>query len=110
MFKDKEQEEKEEVEPVELIITEIETYVDKKINNCREQLMSKKSRLDELAKEIDKAVEKISALEYIKKSKSSMLIIDVLDMIDDYRLKSEGSALSLLDDMEQEVMDIVKKK
>lgn len=88
---------------------EATTYIDKKIDIHQKKLLEKKAVLETISGEIESYLDKIKKLETIKKSRASLLIVDILDMIDDYR-DHAGNISDLLDDMENEVMDIAIKK
>jgi len=87
-----------------------ESYVDKKIEEAKDDLKEKQRTLDSLQNDIQRDVQVVEVLERVKKGKAVMYIIDILELINDYREKKFDEQQELLDAMEEEVIDCAIKQ
>ena len=82
------------------------TYVDRRLEEEKAILQEKQKIMIQMQKETQAILNEVTLLQKLKDTNAGMYVMDVLDIIDEYRTKDFTDQKDMLDTMEKDIIQI----
>jgi hypothetical protein len=82
------------------------TYVDRRLEEAKAILQEKQKIMMQMQKETQAILNEVTLLQKLKDTNAGMYVMDVLDIIDEYRTKDFTDQKDMLDTMEKDIIQI----